>query len=80
MIKIVDGHFCKNKIPEDAATFDLKNTELKTSFHSLLDVILHAAITPKPDQPQAAKQKETVIQTEDKKEKFEISIPPIKVS
>ena len=49
------------------------NTELKTSFHALLDVTLHAAKIPKPEQPEAAKQ------TEDAFEKFAIAIPPLEV-
>ena len=79
MVDISDGHFCKSSIVKDAATFDLTNSKLKTSFHALLDIILHAARFPKSDQPEAVKQ-EAVNKTEDIREKFEISIPPMEVS
>ena len=71
---IFEGHFCRSRITRDVATFDLMNIELKTSFHAVLDVILHAARIPKPDQPEAAKQ------TENASEQFAILIPPMAVS
>ena len=74
VIDIFEGHFCRSGITRDAATFDLMNSEMKNSFHAVLDVILLAAKIPKPDQPDAAKQ------TQDASEQFAISIPPMAVS
>ena len=70
VVDIFEGHFCRSRIARDTATFDLMNNELKTSFHALLNVILHAARVPKPE---AAKQ------PEDASEHFAISIPPMAV-
>ena len=60
VVEIRDGHFCKCRIAKDAATFDLMNNKLKTSFHALVDVTLVRILEPK--QSEAGK---TAKQTED---------------
>ena len=80
VVDISDGHFCKSSIVRDAATFDLMNSRLKTSFHALLEIILHAARFPKPDKPESVKQSDTAKQTEDTPAAVQIAIPPMEVS
>ena len=43
-IYILDGHLCRSHtLTRDAATFDLKTTSVKSTFHGVLDVTLDAA-------------------------------------
>ena len=40
---ILDGHLCKSQtLVRDAATFELKTGSVKTAFHGVLNVTLHA--------------------------------------
>ena len=41
---IFDGHLCRSQtLTRDAATFDLKTTRVKSTFHGILEVTLDAA-------------------------------------
>ena len=43
MIYIIDGHLCRSQsLVREAATFDLNTRSVKTVFHGVLDVTLHA--------------------------------------
>ena len=84
MIKTVEGHFCKNQSPEDAVIFDLLNSELRNSFHALLEVTLHAARIRKQKTFLRLLFEVTLLtrflkQAEDPCEKYAIVIPPHEV-
>ena len=81
MIEIKDGHFCRSLQTREAVAFDLQMSELRNSFHAMLEVTLHAS---------DGYQRSTVDKAltfmrlksryQDISESIRISIPPVTVS
>ena len=81
VIEIKDGHFCRSRQTREAVAFDLQKSELRNSFHAMLEVVLHAA---------TGYQRSTVDKVltfmrlkssyQDISENIRISIPPVTVS